>query len=84
LPDPSPSFAVAGAQLGQPKERRDFLLDLDDGLGRGELAGQALILVAQARELGRVDRRGGLTTSVRRERGECSLRAVAVPLLAER
>src|SRR6202011_4858410 len=72
--------AVVAARQGQPKERRHFFLDVDDGLSRGKLAGQALILVTQARDVGRVDRRGGVTASSRGERSEGALRPMAAPL----
>jgi len=54
-------------------------LDLDDRLGRRELARQSLILLMQAGQLGRVDRSGRATPLVRREGGQCSLGTVAAP-----
>jgi hypothetical protein len=55
-------------------------LDLDDRLGRGKLTGQALVLLTQADELAQGSPRGGAPPSLRRQRRERSLRAVAPPL----
>ena len=59
-------------------------MDLDDRLGRRELARQSLILLTHVAEFGGVGRSGRVPPLVWRESRKCSLGAVAAPFIQMR